>query len=90
MAAEIAALPDVSECRPILEQLASKRSKRDPAIQIGPNVQLLTATHPIKPGLRLDKWEAAEPDRDHGQCLVGGGVIVGPGVTRTPSSARAP
>ena len=30
MAAEIAALPDVSECLPILEQLASKRSKRDP------------------------------------------------------------
>jgi maltose O-acetyltransferase len=30
-------------------------------VQIGPNVQLLTATHPIKPGLRLDKWEAAEP-----------------------------
>jgi hypothetical protein len=30
MAAEIAALPDVSECRPILEQLASKRSMRDP------------------------------------------------------------
>ena len=30
MAAEIAALPDVSECRPILEQLASKCSKRDP------------------------------------------------------------
>jgi maltose O-acetyltransferase len=30
-------------------------------VQIGPNVQLLTATHPINPGLRLDKWEAAEP-----------------------------
>ena len=30
MAAEIAALPDASECLPILEQLASKRSKRDP------------------------------------------------------------
>jgi hypothetical protein len=30
MAAEIAALPDVSECRPILARLASKRSKRDP------------------------------------------------------------
>ena len=29
MAAEIAALPDASECLPILEQLASKRSKRD-------------------------------------------------------------
>ena len=30
-------------------------------VQIGPNVQMLTATHPINPGLRLDKWEAAEP-----------------------------
>ena len=30
-------------------------------VQIGPNVQLLTATHAINPGLRLDKWEAAEP-----------------------------
>ena len=30
-------------------------------VQIGPKVQLLTATHPINPGLRLDKWEAAEP-----------------------------
>jgi UDP:flavonoid glycosyltransferase YjiC (YdhE family) len=27
MAAEIAALPDVSECPPILEELASERSK---------------------------------------------------------------
>jgi UDP:flavonoid glycosyltransferase YjiC (YdhE family) len=30
MAAEIAALPDVSECTPILEQLASQHSKEDP------------------------------------------------------------
>jgi maltose O-acetyltransferase len=30
-------------------------------VQIGPNVQLLIATHAINPGLRLDKWETAEP-----------------------------
>ena len=30
-------------------------------VQIGPNVQLLTATHPINPDLRLDKLEAAKP-----------------------------
>ena len=28
-------------------------------VQIGPNVQLLTATHPVEPGPRRDKWEAA-------------------------------
>ena len=50
-------------------------------VQIGPNVQLLTATHPIKPGLRLDKWEAAEPIVLMDNVWLGGGVIVGPGVT---------
>jgi UDP:flavonoid glycosyltransferase YjiC (YdhE family) len=29
MAAEIAALPDISECLPIMEQLAGERSKRE-------------------------------------------------------------
>lgn len=29
--------------------------------QIGPNVQLLTATHPLEPGPRRDKWEGAQP-----------------------------
>src|SRR3712207_4772431 len=28
-------------------------------VQIGPNVQLLTPTHPLDPDLRRDKWEAA-------------------------------
>ena len=49
--------------------------------QIGPNVQLLTASHPINPGLRLDKWEAAEPIVIMDNVWLGGGVIVGPGVT---------
>jgi maltose O-acetyltransferase len=50
-------------------------------VQIGPSVQLLTATHPINPGLRLDKWEAAEPIVIMDNVWLGGGVIVGPGVT---------
>ena len=33
-------------------------------VQIGPNVQLLTATHPIEPGPRRDKWESCEPITD--------------------------
>ena len=32
-------------------------------VQIGPNVQLLTPTHPVEPGPRRDKWEAAAADR---------------------------
>jgi maltose O-acetyltransferase len=50
-------------------------------VQIGPNVQLQTATHPINPGLRLDKWEAAEPIVIMDNVWLGGGVIVCPGVT---------
>ena len=50
-------------------------------VQIGPNVQLLTASHPINPGLRLDKWESAEPIMIMDNVWLGGGVIVGPGVT---------
>ena len=30
-------------------------------VQIGPHVQLLTATHPLEPGPRRDKWESAQP-----------------------------
>src|SRR4051812_9210753 len=30
-------------------------------VQIGPNVQLLTATHPVAAGPRRDKWEATRP-----------------------------
>jgi maltose O-acetyltransferase len=50
-------------------------------VQIGPNVQLLTATHPIQPGPRRDKWEAAEPITIADNVWLGGGVIVCPGVT---------
>ena len=50
-------------------------------VQIGPGVQLLTATHPIDPGPRRDKWEAAEPIVIGDNVWLGGGVIVCPGVT---------
>jgi maltose O-acetyltransferase len=50
-------------------------------VQIGPNVQLLTPTHPIDPDTRRAKWEAAEPIAIEGNVWLGGGVIVLPGVT---------
>lgn len=50
-------------------------------VQMGPNVQLLTATHPVEPGPRRDKWEAAEPIVIGDNVWLGGGVIVCPGVT---------
>lgn len=49
--------------------------------QLGPNVQLLTPTHPIDPELRRDKLEAAEPITLGDNVWLGGGVIVCPGVT---------
>lgn len=48
---------------------------------IGPNVQLLTPTHPIDPQLRADKLEAAQPITLGNNVWLGGGVIVCPGVT---------
>lgn len=50
-------------------------------VQIGPNVQLLTATHPVEPGPRRDKWESARPVTIGDNVWLGGGVIVCPGVT---------
>lgn len=50
-------------------------------VQIGPNVQLLTPTHPVDPDARRDKWEAAEPIVIGNNVWLGGGVIVCPGVT---------
>ena len=49
--------------------------------QIGPQVQLLTATHPLEPGPRRDKVEAGEPITIGDNVWLGGGVIVCPGVT---------
>jgi maltose O-acetyltransferase len=49
--------------------------------QIGPNVQLLTPTHPLEPGPRRDKLEAARPITIGDNVWLGGGVIVLPGVS---------
>ena len=49
--------------------------------QLGPNVQLLTPTHPVAPGPRRDKLEAAKPIAIGNNVWLGGGVIVCPGVT---------
>lgn len=50
-------------------------------VQIGPHVQLLTPTHPVEPGPRRDKWEAAQPITIGDNVWLGGGVVVCPGVT---------
>jgi maltose O-acetyltransferase len=49
-------------------------------VQIGPNVQLLTPTHPLDAGTRRAKWEAAEPIAIGDNAWLGGGVVVLPGV----------
>jgi maltose O-acetyltransferase len=49
--------------------------------QIGPNVQLLTPTHPVAPDPRRDKLEAAKPITIGDNVWLGGGVIVLAGVT---------
>lgn len=50
-------------------------------VQIGPNVQLLTPTHPVDPEPRRAKWESAAPIRIGDNVWLGGGVIVCPGVS---------
>nr|WP_237686487.1 sugar O-acetyltransferase [Arthrobacter jiangjiafuii] len=50
-------------------------------VQIGPNVQLLTPTHPVEPGPRRDKLEAAKPIAIGNNVWIGGGAIVLPCVT---------
>ena len=49
-------------------------------VQIGPNVQLLTATHPIEAEPRRAKWEGSLPITIGNNVWLGGGVIVCPGV----------
>jgi maltose O-acetyltransferase len=50
-------------------------------VQIGPNVQLLTPTHPVEAEPRRAKLEAALPITVGDNVWLGGGVIVCPGVT---------
>ena len=49
--------------------------------QIGPNVQILTPTHPLDPEQRRNRWEGARPITIEDNVWLGGGVIVLPGVT---------
>ena len=49
--------------------------------QLGPNVQLLTPTHPLAARPRRDKLEAAQPITLGDNVWLGGGVIVLPGVS---------
>ena len=50
-------------------------------VQIGPNVQLLTPTHPVEPQPRRDKLEAAKQIVIGDNVWIGGGAIVLPGIT---------
>lgn len=50
-------------------------------VQIGPNVQLLTPTHPLDPDLRRAKYEAAQPIVIGNNVWLGGGAIVLAGVS---------
>jgi maltose O-acetyltransferase len=50
-------------------------------VQIGPNVQLLTATHPVEAQARRDKGEGGAPITIGDNVWLGGGVIVCPGVS---------
>jgi maltose O-acetyltransferase len=49
--------------------------------QIATRVQLLTATHPLAPEPRRDKWESVAPIAIGDNVWLGSGVIVCPGVT---------
>jgi maltose O-acetyltransferase len=50
-------------------------------VQVGPNVQLLTSTHPIAPGPRRDGWQAGVPITIGDNVWIGGGAVICPGVT---------
>lgn len=50
-------------------------------VQLGPNVQLLTPTHPVEPVARRDRWESAQPITIGDNVWIGGGAIICPGVS---------
>ncbi len=50
-------------------------------VLMGPNVQLLTPTHPLDPETRRDKWEAALPITIGDNVWIGGVAVICPGVT---------
>jgi maltose O-acetyltransferase len=47
----------------------------------GPNVQLLTPTHPLSAEARRAKWEAARPITIDDNVWIGGLAVICPGVT---------
>ena len=49
--------------------------------QFGPNVQLLTASHPVDPVARKEKWETCKPIRIGDNVWIGGGAIILAGLT---------
>ncbi|MFD7080613.1 sugar O-acetyltransferase [Streptomyces sp. NPDC059918] len=55
-------------------------------VQIGPNVQLLTPTHPLDPSARRAGWERGLPVTLGDNVWLGGGTIVCPGVTIGPDT----
>jgi len=50
-------------------------------VQIGPAVQLYTATHPLDASVRRSGLESASPIRIGNDVWIGGGAVVLPGVT---------
>ncbi|MEN3359144.1 MAG: maltose O-acetyltransferase [Mycobacteriales bacterium] len=50
-------------------------------VRIGPNVQLLTPTHPLDPAERRTGLQSGEPISIGDGAWLGGGVIVCPGIT---------
>jgi maltose O-acetyltransferase len=50
-------------------------------VQVGPNVQILTATHPMDAEARRTGWEFQKPVSIGDGVWLGGGVIVCPGVS---------
>ena len=50
-------------------------------VLMGPQVQLLTPTHPLDPRTRREKWEAALPITIGDNVWIGGMAVICPGVT---------
>jgi maltose O-acetyltransferase len=50
-------------------------------VQVGPGVQILTATHPLDLATRRARWESARPIAVGDGAWLGGGVILCPGVS---------
>jgi maltose O-acetyltransferase len=50
-------------------------------VQVGPNGQFLTPTHPVEAEPRRATWEAAEPISVADNVWLGGGLIIAPEVS---------